>query len=86
MRTPNTQNATWAGLQGKSLALVVGEAHCIQTWGDDFRISFAEIGNFRSVLPQHVSVTADSNSNENHIRYYCRETGTTKSKDDSLVS
>ncbi len=40
------------------VALVVDEAHCIQTWGDDFRTSFAEIGNLRSVLPQHVSVMA----------------------------
>ncbi len=40
------------------VALVVDEAHCIQTWGDDFRISFAEIGNLRSVLPQHVSIMA----------------------------
>ncbi len=40
------------------MALVVDEAHCIQTWGDDFHISFAEIGNLRSVLPQHLSVMA----------------------------
>ncbi len=40
------------------VALVVDEAHCIQTWGDEFCIGFAEIGNLRSVIPPHVNIMA----------------------------
>ncbi len=48
------------------MALLVDEAHCNQTWGDEFRISFAEIGNLRSVIPPHVNIiglTATSTQN-----------------------
>ena len=40
------------------MGLVVDEAHCVKTWGDDFRIAFSEIGTLRSLIPQHVKVMA----------------------------
>ena len=44
--------------QEKLVALVVDEAHCIKTWGDEFRQTFSEIGNLRSVIPTTVNVLA----------------------------
>ena len=35
--------------QEKLAALVIDEAHCVKTWGDDFRKAFAAIGNLRSI-------------------------------------
>lgn len=40
------------------VALVVDEAHCVKTWGDNFRIAFAEIGTLRSLIPKEVRVMA----------------------------
>lgn len=40
------------------VALVVDEAHCVKTWGDDFRKAFAEIGKLRSLIPSSVNVLA----------------------------
>lgn len=40
------------------VALVVDEAHCVRTWGDSFRIAFAEIGTLRSLISSHVKVMA----------------------------
>ena len=40
------------------VALVVDEAHCIKTWGEEFRTAFAEIGDLRSLLPTTVNVMA----------------------------
>ena len=40
------------------VALVVDEAHCVKTWGDEFRIAFAHIGELRSLIPSTVSVMA----------------------------
>ena len=37
------------------IAMVIDEAHCIQTWGDEFRMTFAEIRNLRSIIPQQVT-------------------------------
>ena len=39
-------------------ALVVDEAHCIKLWGEDFRQTFSEIGNIRSLIPSGVNVMA----------------------------
>ena len=44
--------------QEKLVALVIDEAHCVKTWGDQFRRSFARIGDLRSLLPKNVNVTA----------------------------
>ena len=32
----------------KLVAVVVDEAHCVRTWGDQFRTTFAQIGDLRS--------------------------------------
>ena len=32
------------------MGLVVDEAHYVKTWGDSFRIAFAEIGTLRSLI------------------------------------
>ena len=40
------------------VALVVDEAHCIKLWGEDFRQTFSEIGNIRSLIPSGVNVMA----------------------------
>ncbi len=40
------------------VALVVDEAHCVKIWGDNFRVAFAEIGNLRSLIPEHVKIMA----------------------------
>ena len=39
-------------------ALVVDEAHCVKTWGDQFRRTFAQIGDLRSLLPKEVKILA----------------------------
>ena len=38
--------------------LVVDEAHCVKTWGDEFRTTFAEIGTLRSLVSSKVNVMA----------------------------
>eukprot|EP00729_Bicosta_minor_P013919 gene13919-18873_t len=37
--------------QGKLLLMAVDEAHCISSWGHDFRKEFRLISDFRSVIP-----------------------------------
>lgn len=40
------------------VALVIDEAHCIKTWGDEFRTTFSKIGSVRSLMPIEVKVMA----------------------------
>ena len=40
------------------VALAVDEAHCVKTWGDEFRLAFAQIGELRSLIPASVNVIA----------------------------
>lgn len=40
------------------VAVAVDEAHCIRTWGDDFQITFALIGELRSLIPSGVNIIA----------------------------
>ena len=42
----------------KLVALVIDEAHCVQTWGEEFRVAFAQIGDLRSLIPKRVNVMA----------------------------
>ena len=44
--------------QEKLVALVVDEAHCVKTWGDEFRTVFSEIGNLRSLIPNAMHILA----------------------------
>ena len=37
------------------MALVVDEAHCVKTWGDEFWMAFAEIGTLRSLISRNVN-------------------------------
>ena len=43
-------------LQGTAIA--VDEAHCVKTWGDEFRLSLAQIGELRSIVPSTVNIIA----------------------------
>ena len=40
------------------VGLIVDEAHCVQTWGDEFRRMFAQVGELRSLFPAGVKVMA----------------------------
>ena len=40
------------------VALVVDEAHCVKTWGDEFRRAFSKIGDLRSILLAGINVMA----------------------------
>ncbi|KAL5506244.1 hypothetical protein EMCRGX_G007846 [Ephydatia muelleri] len=40
------------------VALVVDEAHCVETWGDSFRPEFSRIGDIRSIKPSDVRIMA----------------------------
>lgn len=42
----------------KLVALVIDEAHCVKSWGDQFRTAFAHLGDIRSILPSRVNVLA----------------------------
>ena len=44
--------------QQKLVAIVVDEAHCVKTWGDQFRVVFSHIGDIRSLVPSHVNLMA----------------------------
>jgi bloom syndrome protein len=44
--------------KAKLRALVVDEAHCVKSWGDNFRVAFAKIGDIRSLLPTSVNILA----------------------------
>ena len=44
--------------QEKLVALVIDEAHCVKTWGDQFRTTFAKIRNLRSLIPKEVNILA----------------------------
>ena len=40
------------------VTLAADEAHCVHTWGNEFRMTFALIGELRSVLPRSTSIVA----------------------------
>ena len=40
----------------KLVCIAVDEAHCIKVWGAEFRPTFAEIGNLRSIIPSSMGV------------------------------
>ena len=40
------------------VTLAVDEAHCVHTWGNEFRKTFALIGELRSLLPRSTSIVA----------------------------
>ena len=42
----------------KLVASVIGEAHCVKTRGDQFRTTFAQIGDLRSLIPTTVNILA----------------------------
>ena len=44
--------------QKNLVALAVDEAHCVKSWGDQFRRAFARIGDLRSLIPKTVNVLA----------------------------
>ena len=38
--------------QENLVSVCIDEAHCILTWGDQFRVTFSQIGDMRSVIPK----------------------------------
>ena len=44
--------------QNNLITLAVDEAHCVKSWGDQFRKSLARIGDLRSLLPKDANVLA----------------------------
>ena len=44
--------------QENLVALAVDEAHCVKSWGDQFRKSLARIGDLRGLLPKGINVLA----------------------------
>ena len=40
------------------VALAIGEAHCVKSWGDQFRKAFARIGDLCSLIFKNVNVLA----------------------------
>jgi len=55
--------------QEKLVAICVDEAHCIQTWGDRFRVTFSHIGDIRSLIPKQVKIMAlTATASENTLR------------------
>ena len=54
----------------KLVCIAVNEAHCIKVWGAEFRPTFAEIGNLRSIIPSNVkliALTATATSETYHV-------------------
>lgn len=64
--TPETivENPTYRNMllssiyKQKLVCVAVDEAHCVKVWGAEFRPTFAEIGDLRSVIPSGVNVIA----------------------------
>ena len=56
--------------QDKVIALVVDEAHCIKTWGEQFRTTLDQIDSLRSIIisteSEHFSI--DSHCHNGYIR------------------
>ena len=48
------------GWKSRLLAIVIDEAHCIHSWGSDFRKTYAQIGDLRAKAPSGVPFIAMS--------------------------
>jgi len=48
------------GWRSKVQAVVIDEAHCISTWGSDFRKDYSRIGELRSIIPPGIAFVAVS--------------------------
>ncbi|KAG9319596.1 hypothetical protein KVV02_003140 [Mortierella alpina] len=48
------------GWRSRVQAVVIDEAHCISTWGSEFRTAYSRIGEFRSKLPRGTAFVAVS--------------------------
>ena len=57
----------------KLAAIAVDEAHCVKTWGDDFRTVFSQIGELCSLIPTGVSMVAlTATATEETLDIVCR--------------
>ena len=57
--------------KSKLCALVIDEAHCVRTWGDNFRVAFAKIGEMRSLI-QCTRLTATATATNEAFGIVCK--------------
>ena len=44
--------------QKRLVGVIIDEAHCVKTWGEEFRPEFKKIGELRSIIPKTVNIMA----------------------------